>query len=257
MALTQEQLTRVKYLRDSLRLQDPNIETDPAYIFSDEQLWEVFSVVTPTHNPQYTIEDLPNSQFHFVVLLAKQEIYYRLSTSTAPLYPLSAEGASLQRNIRFDHYIDLVRQTSSDYAQAVQMAKDNAFGEAQTFDITTQSGHFSRRNYNLANKPTVKLTVSGITSTTINLDWTKYSVQNGLFAHYTIFVEKEPLIDEYAEFRRRTNASPLIFFSDIHRLKYRVDKLKPYTEYYVSVLSEDRNGLYGYDEQLIRTLPLT
>jgi hypothetical protein len=256
MAFTQDQQDKIQYLRDSVRLQDPTVETDPAYIFTDEQLWSILSTVTPTHNMTHTIDSLPTSEFNFVVTLAKKELYFRLATSTAPFYPLSAEGASLQKNIRFDHYMSLVKQVSDDYTKSIQMWKDSQFGEIQTYDSITQGRYFTRRAYNLANTPSVQLTLSGITATSINLDWTKYEVQNGLFAHYTIFVEKSPLIDEYAEQRRRTNASPLIFFQDIHRLKYRVEGLTPDTDYFISVISEDRNGLYGYEEKAVRTLPL-
>jgi hypothetical protein len=260
MAITQEQLEKVNYLRASVRLQSPDTETDPVYKFSDDELFSIFSVVTPTHNPNYTFDSLPENEFNFVVLLAKKELYYRLATSTAPFYPLSAEGASLQKNVRFDHYMSLLKQVTDEYAKMVQLWKDSEFGTIQTYDTVSQARYFSRRAFNLATKPTVELSISGITATSVNLDWTKYSVPNGLFAHYTISVEKTPLIDEYAEYRRRTNASPYIFFSDIHRLKYRVGdifKLEPDTDYFISVVTEDRNGLYGYSEKQIRTLPIS
>ena len=137
------------------------------------------------------------------------------------------------------------------------MAKDNEFGEVTTFESVSQKDYYSRRAYNRAGSPTVDFTVSNITSTSINLDWTKYNVPNGLFANYSIYVEKVPLIDEYAEFIIRTNASPKIVIPDIHRLKYRVDKLTPDTDYYVTVITRDRNGLFGYKELLVRTLPLS
>lgn len=256
MAYTQDQQDKIDYLRGSVRLQDPAVETDPAYKFTDDELWAILSTVTPTHNINYSIETLPTHEFNFVVILAKKEIYFRLATSTAPFYPLSAEGASLQKNIRFDHYMALVKEVSEDYTKSIQMWKENAFGEVQTFGMTSQQGYFTRRNYNVAVKPSVSLSISGITSNSINLDWTRYDVPNGLFAHYSIYVEKKPLIDEYAEYRRRTDASPFIYFSDIHRLKYRVERLTPDTEYFICVVTEDRNGLYGYDEKSVRTLPL-
>ena len=165
MSFTQEQLNKINYLRASVRLQQPNIEIDPAYKFSDEDLWAILTIVTPAHNSNYTIDTLPDSEFHFVVLLAKKEIYYRLATSTAPFYPLSAEGASLQKNVRFDHYMALVQQVEKDYENAVKLAKENEFGEVQSYEQLAQGWYFTNRNYNLAKKPTVELTVSNITST--------------------------------------------------------------------------------------------
>jgi hypothetical protein len=258
--LTQDQLDKVNYLRVSVRLQDPNVETDPVYIFTDDQLWDILEKVAPSHCATYpTIYDVPENEFQFVILLGKREIFYRLAVSTAPFYPLAAEGANLQRNVRFDHYLSLVKEVEQNYKDTYASWQNNAFGVIQTYEVMSQAEYFHRRAFNVANKPTVKMTLSNITSTTVDIDWTKYVVQNGLFARYSIFAEKTPMVDEYKLYRRRTNASPVMYFFDIHRLKYRVGELRPLepdTDYYISVFSEDRNGLYGYDEQLIHTLPL-
>ena len=257
MGFTQEQLNKINYLRTSVRLQQPDIEIDPAYKFSDEDLWAILTIVTPSHNSNYTINTLPDSEFHFVVLLAKKEIYYRLATSTAPFYPLSAEGASLQKNYRFNHYMELVRQVEKDYQNSIKLALENQFGEAQSYEQLAQGWYYTRRNYNLANKPIVELTVSNITSTSVNLDWTKFNVSSGLFDSYAIYADTKPIVDEYAEIPLRQDVSAKFYTSDIHRTKYRLDGLKPDTDYYVCIISRDRNGLYGYSEKLIHTLPIS
>lgn len=256
MGFTQEQLNKINYLRASVRLQQPDIEIDPAYKFSDEDLWAILTVVTPSHNSNYTIDTLPDSDFHFVVLLAKKEIYYRLATSTAPFYPLSAEGASLQKNFRFNHYMELVQQVEKDYQNSIKLALENQFGEVQTYEQLAQGWHFTHRNYNLAKRQTVELTVSNITSTSVNLDWTKFDVAIGLFDSYTIYVDTKPIVDEYAEIPLRQDVSAKFYTTDIHRTKYRLEGLKPDTDYYVCIISRDRNGLYGYSEKLIHTLPI-
>lgn len=268
MAYTEAVQTRIDYLRGSVRLQDPSIETDTAYKFTDDELYAILSVVAPTHNPDYTIETTPDREFHLVNLLAKREIYYRLSTSTAPFYPLSAEGAKLEKNIRFDHYFDLVKQTEKDYTNALQNMRNSAElgeyledvkfykGGVRTFESYVQGKHFSRRNYNQASTPTVELTLSAITQNSVCLDWTKFSASAGLFESYTVYVGEKPHIDEYADIRLRSDAVSHYYTSDIHRLKYRIENLKPDTDYYVCIVSRDRNGLYGYAEQTLRTLPI-
>jgi hypothetical protein len=252
MALTELEKSRVDYLRNSVRLQAPESETDPAYVFSDDDLFAILETVIPSHNPKYTTESLPSTEFHFAILLAKKEIYYRLATSTAPFYPLQAEGASLQKNVRFDHYLALVKQVEDDYRNSVAIAKENQFGEVQTFEALAQGKHFSLRNYNLSSNPTVKANVDMITSTTVNVDWTKFD--GALFLDYRIFVEPAPIIDEYAEHPLSNSIEAKFRATDIHRTKYRITGLKPNSNYYVCVVSRDRNGLYGYHEQMVRTL---
>ena len=41
----------VEYLRKSLALKDPQIETDEAYKFTDDDLWDIIQLVIPNHNP--------------------------------------------------------------------------------------------------------------------------------------------------------------------------------------------------------------
>jgi hypothetical protein len=256
MTLTEEQQAKIEYLRSSLRLQSPDLETDPVYKFTDEELWDILAMVTPSHNPQHTIDTLPVNELSFVMLLAKKEVYYRLATSTAPFYPLSAEGASLQKNVRFDHYMALIKQTEEDYSSALKLARENGFGTIQTYEQLVQGHHFSRRNYNLSAKPTIAVTVSNITPTTVDVDWTPFSVPAGLFNQYLIYAEKTPLIDEYAYIPFREDAYPKFHSNDIHRLKYRIYGLENNTEYYVCAVSRDRSGLYGYSQVKIKTPPL-
>ena len=42
--------TLVNMLRSSLRFQDPLIETDPVYTYTDYDLWEILLLVTPIYN---------------------------------------------------------------------------------------------------------------------------------------------------------------------------------------------------------------
>jgi hypothetical protein len=253
MPLTTEQLRKVNLFRASVRLQDPAVETDPVYAFEDDELWDIMTLTAPTHNVLYTIDSVPDNELYFAIQLAKKEVYYRLATSTAPFYPLEAEGASLQKNVRFDHYMALIKQTSEDYAAAWEKFQQGD-GIVRTYEVQALSHYYTLRNYNVANKPTVELTVSGITEEQILLDWTKYAVPGGLFQCYKVFIDTESQVDEYAEFPVNPNKSAVFHTVDIHRLKWRIRGLTPDTEYYVLVVSYDRNGLYGYSEQLIRTL---
>lgn len=254
MELTGQLKLFVDYLRSSLRLQAPEVETDPAYQFTDDELLMILQVVTPTHNPQMTIETLPFDQFNFVVLLAKKEVYYRLATSTAPFYPLSAEGASLEKNVRFDHYMALIKVILDEYnALTGKDGGDNATvdGILETYETTVFGKPYAQRMYELSTAPEVTLTISGITPKTVNVEWGKFSGRR--FASYTLYVHTYPIVDEYADRPIRADLSPVAFYNDIHKTRTRVTDLQPDTEYFVAMKVMTRDGMTGYHETSFRT----
>lgn len=257
--LNEDQLSKIKVLRSGLRLQEPELEVDPAYKFSNEDLWDILIMVTPVYAPGKSPDDIPLSGFYYPFLLAKKEVYYRLATSTAPLYPLQAEGAKLEKNVRFDHYLKLVKQVEEEYKNAMQLLidqdkmKDPTLGTVQSYEFTALTRYYSRRNYNLATAPDIKLTIKQVLSTSVELDWTKYAGK-GLFHSYQIYVSEEELLDEYAE--EQILAKEATYrTTDIHRLKTRISDLTPDTLYHVLAITEERNGLKGFYADMFKTAP--
>jgi hypothetical protein len=253
MALTQNEQKYVDYLRKSLRLQAPDVETDPAYVFSDEDLLQILDFVTPSHNSEFTTDTLPVSEANLVMLLAKKEVYYRLATSTAPFYPLSAEGASLQKNVRFDHYMALIKQVTEDYESLTGGGSGggDTGGLVETYESTVFGKAYVRRNYNFAETPKIELTLSGITDKSVNLEWTKAGRK---FGAYSIYLAKERIIDEYALNPIKSN-SPTALYTDIHRTRARIDNLLPDTEYFIVVKVSLTNGMSNHAELQFRTQP--
>jgi Fibronectin type III domain len=253
MPLTQNELKYVSYLRTSLRLQAPDLETDPAYKFTDEELLMILDFASASHNSELTTDTLPITEANLVMLLGKKEVYYRLATSTAPFYPLSAEGASLQKNVRFDHYMALIKQVTDDYNSLTGGGSGggDTGGLVETYESTVQGKPYARRNYNLADLPSIELTLSGITPTSVNAEWTK---SDRHFGAYSIYVAKERIIDEYASNPIRMS-SPLAHFTDIHRTRTRLTNLTPDTEYFIVVKVQLTNGVSNYAELSFRTQP--
>lgn len=253
MALTPTQKSFVDLLRESVRLQDPNIEVDPAYKYTDDELWRVLSLLTPSHDSRYIADTLPDSEKYFVLLLAKKEIFSRLASSMAPFYPLSAEGASLQKNVRFDHYMALVGQVSQEYESFMRLRMEFN-SQVKSYDMYTERYHFTQRNYALAKNPSVLLTTSVVTQNSVNLDWSEFDENAGLFNFYKVYVGTSPIVDPYADNPIDPNLKAQWLTTDIHRTKYRITGLNPGTTYYIAVITMDRNGLYGYAEEQITTL---
>lgn len=241
----------VDYLRKSLLLKDPTIETDEAYKFTDEDLWEIIQLVIPNHNPSYTVDNYPDNETYFAILLAKKEIYYRLATSSAPFYPLEAEGASLRKDYRFKHYMTLIRRVEIEYEQMWDKFERNI--PIKIGDIIIKSKHFTERNYNLADKPQIELTVDNIRDTSIDISWTKFDASKGMFSRYVVFVSTSPIYDEYED-EISSEANKIALITDIHRTKFRIKDLNPNSTYHIAVVTEDLNKLQGFSEKEATTL---
>ena len=243
----------VRYLRSSLKLQDPEIVTDEAYRYTDEELEDVLRMLIPAQNPSYTEKTFPKNEEHFLILLAKKEIYYRLATATAPLYPLSAEGAELRKDVRFDHYMSLIRSVESEYSLSWSMYESTK--EIQVSDVFLERNHFTLRNYENAHKPIVELSVDNVTQTSIDISWNKFTAQRGKFAEYKVYIGTSPIYDEYEDIID-PEAKLLVTITDIHKTKYRIKGLDLDTKYYVGVVSVDVNKLKGVYFEEVTTLPI-
>ena len=246
-----DKLSTVSYLRKSLVLKEPDIETDVAYKFTDDDLWDIIQLVIPNHNPRYTIDNLPENEKYFAILLAKKEIYYRLATASAPFYPLKAEGAELRKDIRFDHYMSLIRRIEVEYSQMWSQ-----FDSSRTIDIgevILKSKHFTQRNYELAPTPSVVLTIDDVRSDSMDISWTKFDVLRGMFWNYSVYISDSPIYDEYDDVISK-DAKKIAFITDLHRTKFRVRELSPSTHYYIAIVSEDLNKLRGIAELELDTM---
>lgn len=234
----------IKLLRDSIEGQDKNILNDPAYVFSDEDLESILKLVTPFHNPLYTIETIPDDEVYFVVLLAKKEVYYRLASSSAPFYPLEADGGGLKKNVRFDHYLELIKLVNDEYNLLYSEFKANK--PIQVGDIYLNKKRYLSKLYNNVDAPTIYLTLDYKGDTFINVSWSKSSSQ--YFAYYDLYISETPIIDEYSDNIISEDAQLVKRFYDIHRTKYRISNLTQGKSYYVAIVVVDTFNLMGFSE---------
>lgn len=242
----------VPYLRKSLSLQDPNIENDPAYVFTDDDLYAVLKMAVIEHNPRYTELNFPENEQYFLVLLAKKEIYYRLASSSAPFYPLQAEGAGLRKDYRFEHYMSLIRIVNNEYKDKYdKFIRDIPVEQGELF---VPSRHFTGRTYSLMETPVVELEVVAVRSDSADLKWKQFDVLGGMFWKYEIYVSESPIYDEFEDLID-SGATKVVEITDIRRTKYRLKDLVPETHYYILVVAKDLNGIKGYSEVEIDTLP--
>lgn len=242
----------VPYLRKSLLLDDPTISTDSAFQYTDEELADVLEMAVYEHNPSYNLENFPKQESTFVILLAKKEIYYRLATISAPFYPLRAEGAELRKDVRFDHYMSLIKLVNSEYATRYEKFTREMPIQQGTLFVATK--HYTTDFYNEMEQAGHEVYVDNITHDSVEINWDKFDIIGGRFDNYSIYVSESLIYDKYTNLIEE-GATKVVEIRDIHRTFYRITELEPEKEYHILVVFRDTNGFKECNEFTITTLP--
>lgn len=251
---------RVDYLRKSMRLDNPSLISDPAYVFSDEDLLDILEVSAPIFNGG-TFQTLKDENFYFVLLLAKREIYYRLATTTAPFYPLAAEGAELKKNIRFDHYIKLVETVTEEYEKAYERAFGKSGGEGfegegivSSHTVGVRGKGYANRTINqLIETPNVIVTIDNVGKDFVEISWEREKdIIHTSFYQIKVFVSRHKIHDEYA-LDDSIKIPPYAVIENPRRDKLRIEGLKPGAVYYIAVSLEVENGIVGVSQDVLVT----
>lgn len=248
----------VRYLRISVKLQDPSIDVrDESYLsISDEDLELILKVVCTRDFPKVrSLDRLPAESVYPVTLLAKKELYFALATSEAPFYDLVADNNNqLKRAQRFEHYMEMIAQVDKEYNQ---YNKDGGAGTRNTlssFDVLLPNRYASKRNYEKGVVPALSLYVDSVTSTTIELSW---EVSISLFLHYKVYILDSPIWDEYKEGDKLSEKAELVTtIHDVHQTLCRIEGLEPNTLYHVLVVATDKTSLKGVDSIEVETEPI-
>jgi hypothetical protein len=235
----------LNWLEESLRLDDSSVLQDPAYTILKSQLPSIYTLAILAHDPSYTEDTIPEEEVFFAILKAKTEVYYRLATTSAPFYPITAEGAELRKDYRFEHYMSLIRRVGQEYDSMWEK-----FQEGKPIDVITvklAKYHYTLREFNNANIPKVTAKLVNAGTRYLDISWNKFDVIGGLFARYNVYVHTEPIYDEF-ELELNKSAKLMADITNIHLTKFRIKGLTPDTNYYVLVVSQDRNGLKGFSQ---------
>lgn len=242
----------IRYLRDSLKLQDPNIENDPDYKFSDSELLDVIKMVMLSRDPSFTFDNLPEGEIPLIMILSKREIYWRLATSSAPYYPISAEGATLQKNVRFDHYLALIKQLESEYRYTLSLGNHIDISKTQG-ELILDSRYFSHRNKVLAKDIQIRLNVDNVKTNSVDISWSITNLNRPRFLRYVIYMDTEPVVDFYEDevVREETKVKE---YTDVRRDKSRLKNLESNRDYYIALEVREQNGLRAFNQIKVRTL---
>lgn len=248
--MTVEQM--IQYLRLNVSIQDPSISTDTVYLsMSDEEIVLFMQTALTRNFPDLSLDNLPAENVYPVILLSKKELFYSLAVKEAPLYDLSADGASISRSQRFEHYMRLIEQCDKEYSDYL----DNGGAGANTltsFDVRLTNRYATQHNYEKGVVPAPILSIGNITENSVELTW---KVKLERFAGYKVYLSKSPIVDTFVFPNPISKEAKMLQeIKNVHQTKCRIEGLEPNTTYYVAISAEEMSTLTGYAEKSFTTL---
>ena len=226
-----------QYLIDSTLLDSPVTSNDPTFAQVKSSANQILTQIIGESG--YTISTLPASYEGYILLLAKKEVYFRLATLTAPEFNMETEFSKLLQGDRWQHYYKLLELTVKEIAR---IEEESSFNTIIPGEVIISGRDGTQRNYRLAENFAGEVNLSGITQTSVNVDWTKFVDRD--FAGYKLFISTTAMYDPYAENDLDTS---LAFYSvnitDPHRDKLRIASLTSDTLYYLCFVYQHSNGL--------------
>jgi hypothetical protein len=214
------------YIANSINT--PLLASDPCYM---QVIDDLPTIVGQTCKElEYTVLSLPPEYEALLILLAKKEVYWRLATSVAADLDLETEFTKIIKTKRFDHYFKLITLAQTEIDKLQQPVKIR--------EVTVRSRDYTMRNHQLAQQQVnIGVTVSGITSSTANLDWLPFDLSLGTFGYYKLLVSTSPIYDPYNDPVLTENDPSVVLniqLTDMRRLQYRVTGLTTNKLYYVT-----------------------
>lgn len=241
MSIEKDREYLINSVRRAVALQTPEVENDPAYTFSDEDIYDIIKLCIPNHNIDYTVENFPPNQYYMLLMLVREEMYWILATSSAKFYPLEAEGASLRKDYRFKHYSQLIKLLESKYASAYAKFQLENPTQIKEGTLIVDNKHYSKRQMDIQQLPEVTIELADVTANKVDFMWDKFNSVGGIFDHYEVYFSTSLIYDE---FEGTIKGNKVASITNIRANKLRVKDLKPNTHYYILVKSLDVNGLY-------------
>lgn len=236
----------IKFLRTNLKIQELT-NADPAFLaLSNEDIELVLNIACSKEGVVFS-SIIADSILYPVILNAKRELYYQLATNTAPLYPLKAEAGEIKKDVRFTHYMELIKSVQKEYKDYIEQNY-----VAESYSVLLEGRYFTNRNYNLSTPPTITLLADNVYATAVELSW--YAPHISKFDSYVLYISDSPIIDSYGDKLVKDTATLAFSTYDFHHISHRISDLTSDTKYYIAIVVQERNGLKGFSEIDFTTL---
>ena len=246
----------VSYLRSIVEVQAEGSDVeDTGYLaMSDEELLLFLRTAITKDYSKYSLGKVPEEAIYPIMLLARRELYFKLATISAPLYNLSADGASLSQTQRFEHYMALIKQLDSEYQNYEENGGSN--GTVTTYNARISNRYATRYNVLTSPIPSVSFYVDSVGDTYAEFSWEADSHRID-FRSYQVYLSSEgEVFDEY-ENKVNSSAKLVVTIKDVWQKKCRIKGLVPKTKYYAGVIIETSEGKKGYDSDTFETHEIT
>lgn len=215
----------VKYLQFSLAIGDTN---DPTLnSLTEDELELVLEKCATQMDLSYPF--IPNEEESILICLAKKEIYWRMATVSAPLYQLDLEGLKVSKQVRFDHYIALIKQVDDEYKALINDPKRVSVTQG---DIMIRKPYtFSKyiTNYNI---PTINMQVDKATSSTLEISILYNDLIGKDFSEANVYIHTQPIWDKYESVLNK-DAVKKLTLKTFKTPYFRLKDLDSNTKYYV------------------------
>ena len=263
--------TLVKYLRDSVLVQDPSLTEDSVWLqMSNEDLAIVLEVAKHRDFPNEIMASLSNGVVYPLMLVAKKELYYRLAVKSAPQYDLMGDDAGeLKRDQRFKHFMALIQQTEKELDNYMENGYFGSDGigdldengkstrnKVYVREALVSSRYYTRRNYGLLEAPSVGVYVDSLDQTRVQFHWNVTGIRT--FLRYNVYIStKDTIYDEYNH-KIDSEAQLLFTTTDPRKCSCEKTELTSGTRYHILVEACESNGIKGYGGLVFETpAPIT
>lgn len=250
----------VKALRLAVNVQQEESEViDSAYLnMSDEDLTLFIKLAVSRAYPKViSLSDLPEGAEYPIVLLAKIELYTKLAVMSADDVDMGADNNNyLKQDQRFQHYMKLVQSAKEQYDTWLD---NEGQGEVSSFDVTLDNRHYSHRNYEKQSAPKVSIAIDEVTNDSVDFHWRVTNISH--FGRFKVYISETPIVDMFldgATYNSKLTGNEKLIFStgDIKNTYKRITNLSANTQYYIAVISIERNQVWGFAETSFTTPPI-
>lgn len=202
--------------------------TDPVVAeITDEQIHSIIQVQCGTLGLTYP--KVPYDYVTLLMCLVKKELYWKLATASAPLTPISTDGTSINKDIRFDHYFKLIEGVTKEYEAILEdptrLPEDFNTGKAsvKSYDMFIRKGYAMQNFIHGYKVPKVNLNLDSVAGNEakISIDLSKVNPRD--FYKVSFYVsDKGTILDEYSKVLS-SNALQCLTSFEFKRKLYSLD----------------------------------
>lgn len=235
----------VNSLKFSLAIGDTN---DPVLnSISDEQLETI--LIQKSHQLGVPYPVVPREEEALLLCLVKKEVYWKMATNSAPLYPLDLEGLKVKKDVRFDHYMKLIEGVEKEYTSIINDPKRTSVIQGEILI----NKPYTRARYNkYYEEPTLFLEVDKKTDTSIYFSINYNDLQVGDFNKTNVYLHTDLIWDKYDDVLN-DQAKKVHTLEHIRKKHFKIIGLEPNTKYNVLLEVELVRGFKVYVETEVCT----